>query len=109
MSSNAKNTPREPSEAGTHAASSYRIIIFGLGRFGTAIGLRLHKRGIRVLGVGFQPASGAAAGAILGLRPIFGDASDPEFVTETAVSGRSVGPTVPIHPTGQATKTPAGH
>ncbi|MDO8884678.1 MAG: hypothetical protein U0934_00070 [Pseudotabrizicola sp.] len=50
-----KNTTREPIEAGAHAPSGYRIIIFGLGRFGTAIGLRLHERGIRMLGVDFNP------------------------------------------------------
>lgn len=48
-------TPRQPSEAGAHTASSYKVIIFGLGRFGAAIGPRLKKRGIRVLGADFNP------------------------------------------------------
>ncbi|MDO9637010.1 MAG: cation:proton antiporter [Pseudotabrizicola sp.] len=95
-----KNTPREPSEAGAHAPSSYRIIIFGLGRFGTAIGLRLHKRGIRVLGVDFNPQA-VRRWRDLGLEADFGDASDPEFVAELPFRGAEwMVSTVPIHPTG---------
>lgn len=95
-----KNTPKEPSEAGAHAASSYRIIIFGLGRFGTAIGLRLHKRGLRVLGVDFNPQA-VRRWRDLGLEADFGDASDPEFVAELPFRGAEwMVSTVPIHPTG---------
>jgi len=95
-----KNTPREPSETGAHAASRYRIIIFGLGRFGTAIGLRLHKRGIRVLGVDFNPQA-VRRWRDLGLEADFGDASDPEFVAELPFRGAEwMISTVPIHPTG---------
>jgi voltage-gated potassium channel Kch len=95
-----KNTPREPSDAGAHAAESYRIIIFGLGRFGTAIGLRLHKRGIRVLGVDFNPQA-VRRWRDLGLDADFGDASDPEFVAELPFRGAEwMVSTVPIHPTG---------
>lgn len=95
-----KNTPREPSEAGAHAASSYRIIIIGLGRFGTAIGLRLHKRGIRVLGVDFNPQA-VRRWRELGLEADFGDANDPEFIAGLPFRGAEwVVSTVPIHPTG---------
>ena len=95
-----KNTPREPSDTGIHAGSSYGIIIFGLGRFGTAIGLRLHKRGIRVLGVDFNPQA-VRRWRNLGLDADFGDASDPEFVAELPFRGAEwMVSTVPIHPTG---------
>jgi Kef-type K+ transport system membrane component KefB len=95
-----KNTPREPSDTGIHAGSSYGIIIFGLGRFGTAIGLRLHKRGIRVLGVDFNPQA-VRRWRNLGLEADFGDASDPEFVAELPFRGAEwMVSTVPIHPTG---------
>ncbi|MES2542551.1 MAG: NAD-binding protein, partial [Pseudomonadota bacterium] len=95
-----KNTPRERSDMGAHAASTYRIIIFGLGRFGTAIGLRLHKRGIRVLGVDFNPQA-VRRWRDLGLEADFGDASDPEFVAELPFRGAEwMVSTVPIHPTG---------
>ena len=95
-----KGTPREPSDAGTHQASDYRVIIFGLGRFGTAIGLRLKKRGIRVLGVDFNPQA-VRRWQNLGLEADFGDASDAEFVAELPFRGAEwMVSTVPIHPTG---------
>lgn len=95
-----KGTPREPSDAGTHQARGYQVIIFGLGRFGTAIGLRLKKRGIRVLGVDFNPQA-VQRWRDLGLEADFGDASDPEFVAELPFRGAEwMISTVPIHPTG---------
>ena len=33
-----RGTPREPSEASAHHEAGYKVIVFGLGRFGTAIG-----------------------------------------------------------------------
>jgi len=95
-----KGTPREPSDASTHQACGYQLIIFGLGRFGTAIGLRLKKRGIRVLGVDFNPQA-VRRWRDLGLEADFGDASDPEFVAELPFRGAEwMVSTVPIHPTG---------
>jgi len=95
-----KGTPRERSDSGTHQASDYRVIIFGLGRFGTAIGLRLKKRGIRVLGVDFNPQA-VRRWQNLGLEADFGDASDAEFVAELPFRGAEwMVSTVPIHPTG---------
>jgi len=95
-----KGTPREPSDTGAHHTSSYDVIIFGLGRFGTAIGLRLKKRGVRVLGVDFNPQA-VRRWRTLGLDADFGDASDPEFVAELPFRGAEwMVSTVPIHPTG---------
>ncbi len=95
-----KDTPREPSEAGAHRADGYKVIIFGLGRFGTAIGMRLKKRGIRVLGVDFNPLA-VRRWRELGLETEFGDATDPEFVAELPLSRTEwIVSTVPIHPTG---------
>jgi Kef-type K+ transport system membrane component KefB len=95
-----KGTPREPSEADAHEASRYKVIIFGLGRFGTAIGLRLKKRGIRVLGADFNPEA-VRRWRDLGLEADFGDASDPEFVADLPFRGAEwMVATVPIHPTG---------
>lgn len=95
-----KGTPREPSEAGAHREDGYKVIVFGLGRFGTAIGMRLKKRGIRVLGVDFNPLA-VRRWRELGLDTEFGDATDPEFVAELPL-GRTewIVSTVPIHPTG---------
>jgi len=95
-----KGTPREPSEAGTHKDEPYQVILFGLGRFGTAVGLRLKKRGVRVLGVDFNPRA-VARWRKLGLDTEFGDATDPEFVTELPLAHADwIVSTVPIHPTG---------
>ncbi len=95
-----KGTPREPLEGRTDDADGAKVIVFGLGRFGTAIGLRLHKRGIRVLGVDFNPLA-VRRWRELGLATEFGDATDPEFVAELPL-GRAawIVSTVPIHPTG---------
>lgn len=95
-----KGTPREPSEAGIHHDDGYSVIVFGLGRFGTAIGMRLKKRGIKVLGVDFNPLA-VKRWRELGLETEFGDASDPEFVAELPLARAEwMVSTVPIHPTG---------
>jgi len=95
-----RGTPREPCEAEAHGASSFKVIVFGLGRYGTAIGLRLRKRGIRVLGIDFNPQA-VKRWRDLGLEADFGDATDAEFVAELPFQGaeRMVS-TVPIYPTG---------
>ncbi|TCP58365.1 transporter (CPA2 family) [Rhodovulum bhavnagarense] len=95
-----RGTPREPSEAGAHAEDGYKVIVFGLGRFGTAIGMRLRKRGIKVLGVDFNPLA-VRRWRELGLATDFGDATDAEFVSELPLPRAEwVVSTVPIHPTG---------
>lgn len=95
-----KGTPREPSEAGTHRNDGHKVIIFGLGRFGTAIGLRLRKKNIKVLGVDFNPLA-IRRWRDLGLETEFGDATDPEFVAELPLPHAEwIVSTIPIHPTG---------
>jgi len=93
-------TPREPDEAGKYVQQRYDFVLFGLGRFGTAIGVRLQRAGARVLGVDFNPAAVRRCRR-LGFDVEYGDATDPEFVaglplttTRWAVS------TVPVHATG---------
>lgn len=95
-----KGTPREPTDFVAADDNDDKVIVFGLGRFGTAIGLRLQKRGIRVLGVDFNPLA-VRRWRELGLKARFGDATDPEFVAELPFQGtRWIVSTVPIHPTG---------
>ena len=90
----------ERAPEGAAPPSPHEIVVFGLGRFGTAIAMRLHKRGVRVLGIDFNPLAVRRA-RDLGLKARFGDATDPEFVSELPLSGaRWVVATVPIHPTG---------
>jgi Kef-type K+ transport system membrane component KefB len=95
-----KGTPREPSETSTHHDDGYTVIVFGLGRFGTAIGLRLQKRGIRVLGVDFNPLA-VRRWRELGLETVFGDATDAELIAEILQSSVEwIVSSIPIHPTG---------
>lgn len=94
------DTPREPSEADARGTGEYSVLIFGLGRFGTAIGMRLKKRGIRVLGVDFNPLA-VRRWRELGLDTEYGDATDAEFTAELPLSRADwVVSTVPMHPTG---------
>ncbi|MFN4173357.1 MAG: cation:proton antiporter [Pseudorhodobacter sp.] len=93
-----KGTPREKTEGSATEKTAPKVVIFGLGRFGTAIGLRLHRRGIRVLGVDFNPQS-VRRWRALGLEADFGDATDPEFIAELPLDGTEwIVSTVPIHP-----------
>lgn len=95
-----KGTPREPSEAAAHRDEHNGVILFGLGRFGTAIGVRLRRRGIRVLGIDFNPAA-VRRWRELGLEAEFGDVTDPEFVAELPLKHAEwVVSTLPAHPTG---------
>ena len=95
-----RGTPREPSEAALHSDGQYKVILFGLGRLGTAIGIRLQKRNIPVLGIDFNPEA-VRRWRDLGLMAEFGDASDPEFIAELPFGGAKwVVAAVPIHPTG---------
>jgi Kef-type K+ transport system membrane component KefB len=82
------------------AANAYPIIVFGLGRFGTAIGMRLRDAGARVLGVDFNPLA-VKRWRELGLDAEFGDVSDPEFIASlSSPSVKWIVLTIPQHPTG---------
>lgn len=70
---------REKAVAAAVAADRAAVILFGLGRFGTAIGLRLAKRGVRVLGIDFNP-NAIQRWRALGFEAVYGDATDPEFI-----------------------------
>jgi Kef-type K+ transport system membrane component KefB len=95
-----RGTPSEPDHADMHRGQSYDILIFGLGRLGTAIGMRLQKHGVRVLGVDFNPLA-LRRWRELGLDAKYGDATDAEFVAELPLAGAQwVVSTIPIHPTG---------
>ncbi len=88
-----KGTPREPGDGVRHAVNRYDVLIFGLGRFGTAVGLR-------VLGIDFNPLA-IRRWHNLGLDTEYGDATDPEFIEALPLTGTKwVVSTVPIHPTG---------
>ena len=92
-------TAREDAaDAGT--GEGHDVILFGLGRFGTAIGLRLRARGVRVLGVDFNPAA-VRRWRGYGLDVEYGDAADPEFIAHLPLDGvKWAVSTVPVHETG---------
>ncbi|MFN3721985.1 MAG: cation:proton antiporter [Paracoccaceae bacterium] len=95
-----KGTPRETDENDTTRAAYASVILFGLGRFGTAIGVRLKKRGIKVLGIDFNPQA-VKRWREMGMDAEFGDATDPEFLAELPLRGADwVASTVPVHLTG---------
>jgi Kef-type K+ transport system membrane component KefB len=95
-----RETPREPHGAARQRPRSYDIVIFGLGRFGKAIGARLNNKGVRVLGVDYNPLV-VRRSLTLGLEARFGDATDPEFVARLPMEeARWVVSTIPIHLTG---------
>ncbi|TCM87524.1 cation:proton antiporter [Rhodovulum steppense] len=92
-----RETPREPNGGSVPGQDGYPVLVFGLGRFGAAIAVRLQKRGIKVLGVDFNPQAVRRARA-LGIRAKYGDASDPEFVSELPLERADwIVSTVPIH------------
>jgi Trk K+ transport system NAD-binding subunit len=93
-------TLREPNDNACHEDDAHKVLLFGLGRFGTAIGLRLQKRGIRVLGIDFNPQA-LKRWRELGLDSEYGDATDPEFVTDLPLDKAEwVLSTMPSQPTG---------
>ena len=95
-----RGAPRELDDAETHGKDRYTVLIFGLGRLGTAIGLRLKKHGIRTLGVDFNPLA-VRRWRELGLETEFGDATDPEFIAELPFRDAEwIVSSMPIHPTG---------
>ncbi|HUD97146.1 MAG TPA: cation:proton antiporter family protein [Woeseiaceae bacterium] len=95
-----RGTPREPVDAAHRETSGYDVLVFGLGRFGTAIGVRLKNKGMRILGVDFNPIA-VRRWRALGLAVEYGDATDPEFLTSLPLArAKWVVATIPVHPTG---------
>ncbi|MCG6112714.1 MAG: cation:proton antiporter [Paracoccus sp.] len=95
-----RGTPREATRGDDRPAPAVDVVILGLGRFGTALGMRLQRRGLSVLGVDFNPQA-VRRWQDLGLRAEFGDASDPEYMAGLDLAGtRWIVATIPVHPTG---------
>lgn len=92
---------REPDNSDEHDTSTgYDFLIFGLGRFGAAISMRLKNLGFRVLGVDFNPLAIRRWGD-LGLNTRYGDVSDPEFITGLPLRQSAwIVSTIPVFPTG---------
>ncbi len=81
-------------------AKCYDMIVFGLGRYGSAIASELRAAGCHVLAVDFNPVS-VRFGQTKGYDVVFGDATDPEFVAHLPLKGvRWAISTMPEHETG---------
>jgi Kef-type K+ transport system membrane component KefB len=73
------------------------VILFGLGRYGTAIAEGLRARGLTVLGVDFDPEM-VARWRARGLPAHYGDAADPEFGRSLPLAAASwVVCAIPVH------------
>jgi Trk K+ transport system NAD-binding subunit len=57
------------------------VIIFGLGRFGAAIAMRLHRHGLPVLGIDFNPQAVRRCNGF-GIDTRYGDATDSELIAD---------------------------
>ena len=69
---------REAAEAPAQAAGA-EVVVMGLGRYGSGIACRLAARGLRVLGVDFDPDA-LRRRREAGIEAIYGDASDADFI-----------------------------
>ncbi|MGL5047619.1 MAG: cation:proton antiporter [Shewanella sp.] len=73
-------TPRE--QPSRHSIKeNYQVIIFGLGRLGTAIASRLKDNNMKVLGVDFNPTAIKKC-RLLCIDTEYGDVTDAEFIAE---------------------------
>jgi len=79
-------TQRESGASEADQAERYDTIVFGLGRFGGAIGRRLEARGHHVLGIDFSPTA-VRRWRQEGFNATYGDASDPEFISGLDLDG----------------------
>jgi len=76
------------------------VILFGLGRYGSAIADRLERRGVRLLCVDFNPDE-IRRRQRKGHRAVYGDACDHEFLESLPLAGvRWVVAALPQHDTG---------
>jgi Kef-type K+ transport system membrane component KefB len=64
----------------------YDVLVFGLGRYGHHLSRGLIERGVRVLGVDFDPQA-VTEWRREGFSAQYGDAEDPEFPTEVPLDG----------------------
>lgn len=95
-----RKRPNTALDEGTAQARRHDVILFGLGRYGLAIARALEKDGKTVLGVDFSLEAVRFAQA-RGLKAVFGDASDPEFLSHLSVENADwLVLAVPEHATG---------
>jgi Kef-type K+ transport system membrane component KefB len=84
----------------------FDVLLFGLGRYGTAIARRLRRHGLRVLGIDFNPEV-IRSWREPDMPVIYGDATDPEFVGSLPLGGAQWAVSaMPEHQTGLTHEDP---
>ena len=83
--------------AASEAMAPADVILFGLGRYGTFIAEGLHARGLKVLGIDFDPQM-VSRWQARGLAAHYGDATDPDFgMALPLAEARWVVCAIPVH------------
>jgi Kef-type K+ transport system membrane component KefB len=77
---------RHPRADDVAAAEVWGCIVFGLGRYGSALARNVEHLGVRVLGIDFDPEA-VAAWEREGRAARYGDAEDPEFAGSLPLAG----------------------
>lgn len=96
----------EIDEAQPEPGRGHDAILFGLGRYGTALAERLRAAGMRILGVDFNPEE-VRRWRAEGLDAIYGDASDNEFLESLPLHDvRWVIASLPAHGDGLLQESP---
>lgn len=70
----------------SQAQQAHDILLFGLGRYGSALAQRLHQQGFTMLAVDFNPDE-VKQWQAMGYHVIYGDACDPEFISHLPLNG----------------------
>lgn len=92
--------PKAEDQGHSETIRAHDVILFGLGRYGLGIASALRDGGKRILGVDFSPEAVRSARAE-GYDVVFGDATDPEFVSHLPLSRAEwLVMAVPEHDTG---------
>lgn len=80
-----KTPSREEAESLRNISEKkYDVIIFGLGRYGSAIARRLHEEGLKILAIDFNPDLVKRSKG-LGFDTIYGDASDQDLISSLPI------------------------
>ncbi|MGP0171730.1 cation:proton antiporter [Pseudomonas sp. NCHU5208] len=86
---------RENAEDNAPSQTQAEVIVYGLGRYGRQLALRLQEGGLRVLGVDFDPQALASARQA-GLGVCYGDAEDADFIAHLPLQqARALVSTIP--------------
>ncbi|MCS3903494.1 Kef-type K+ transport system membrane component KefB [Methylohalomonas lacus] len=81
-----RSAHREEGDMAVSSDQHYDVILFGLGRYGSAMYERLHQGGLKVLGVDFDPDN-VRAWKRQGIPAMYGDMADSDFVMHLPLAG----------------------